>query len=441
MIYACRIKNGRVSFSNRYVDTNRLKQEKAAGHPLGLKIGDMRGLGGLVELLWHELEVKLGVYDVKDGFGTANTALIYHANKLLALHEGDLPYAVRALCNGVVETMGRVTYDGKVKHPVTAHPKVDPETGELFFFGYNVKKAPHVTYKVADPSGRILSSVEITIPRGIMMHDFAITQDYAIFLDCPMVFKPDEMVKSKTLPFVFDNTLPTCFGVLPRYAKSEDAIKWFEVPAVMMFHVANAWQQGSTVKLYSCCFDQFSLDEDAAANKAEANRAASQQRLREFTFDMDTGAVTQRVVSDAFGDFPSIPRHLAGRKTRYTYLAIMDWDEKEPVFVGVDKIDLEAKEGTSSTAGSVLYGPSITAGEAFFVPSHTDPAKCDGEDDGHLVTFTQRANDGTSEMRVYNAKTMDNQPVARVQLPIRCPSGFHCFHMTEEQFKTQASSL
>lgn len=38
MIYACRIKNGKVSFSNRYVDTNRLKQEKAAGHPLGLKV-------------------------------------------------------------------------------------------------------------------------------------------------------------------------------------------------------------------------------------------------------------------------------------------------------------------------------------------------------------------------------------------------------------------
>ena len=64
-----------------------------------------------------------------------------------------------------------------------------------------------------------------------------------------------------------------------------------------------------------------------------------------------------------------------------------------------------------------------------------------GEDDGHLVTFTVCGNDGVSEMRVYNAKTMDNQPVARVQLPIRCPSGFHCFHVSEEQFQAQASSL
>ena len=64
------------------------------------------------------------------------------------------------------------------------------------------------------------------------------------------------MVKSRTLPFVYDDQLPTRFGVLPRYAKDEDAIRWFEVPAVMMFHVANAWQEGNIVKLVSCCFDE-----------------------------------------------------------------------------------------------------------------------------------------------------------------------------------------
>lgn len=72
------------------------------------------------------------------------------------------------------------------------------------------------------------------------------------------------MVKNNTLPFVFDNQLPTRFGVLPRYAKNEDAIRWFEVPAVMMFHVANAWQEGNTIKLYSCCFDKVCVQSPSA---------------------------------------------------------------------------------------------------------------------------------------------------------------------------------
>ena len=44
-----------------------------------------------------------------------------------------LDVQVKALCDGAVETLGRVRYDGKVKHPFTAHPKVDPETGECFW--------------------------------------------------------------------------------------------------------------------------------------------------------------------------------------------------------------------------------------------------------------------------------------------------------------------
>ena len=55
---------------------------------------------------------------------------MYHAQKLLTLHEGDLPYHLRSLCNGVIETMGRVDYGGRLKRNFTAHPKVDPESGE-----------------------------------------------------------------------------------------------------------------------------------------------------------------------------------------------------------------------------------------------------------------------------------------------------------------------
>ena len=36
------------------------------------------------------------------------------------------------------------------------------------------------------------------------MHDMAITENYAIFLDLPMVFKPENLVKGG-FPIVFDS--------------------------------------------------------------------------------------------------------------------------------------------------------------------------------------------------------------------------------------------
>ena len=70
--------------------------------------------------------------------------------------------------------------------------------------------------------------------------------------------------------------------------------------------------------------------------------------------------------------------NFTGRKTRYAYLAVMEWEEDETVFVGVDKIDLESDDKSRAVVGSVVYGPCVTGGEAFFVPSHADPADCNG---------------------------------------------------------------
>lgn len=46
----------------------------------------------------------------QNGTGTGNTALATHAGRLLALHEGDLPYALRIACSGLVDTIGRASF-------------------------------------------------------------------------------------------------------------------------------------------------------------------------------------------------------------------------------------------------------------------------------------------------------------------------------------------
>ena len=48
------------------------------------------------------------------------------------------------------------------------------------------------------------------------------------------------MVKEKKLIFTFDATKKARFGVLPRYAKNDSLIKWFELPNCFIFHNGEA---------------------------------------------------------------------------------------------------------------------------------------------------------------------------------------------------------
>src|SRR5947199_10079654 len=77
---------------------------------------------------------------------------------------------------------------------MTAHPKMDPETGEMLFFGYS-PFPPHLQYHVADREGRLVRSEVIDVAWPSMMHDFAITKDHVIFILCPIGFCVENLAK------------------------------------------------------------------------------------------------------------------------------------------------------------------------------------------------------------------------------------------------------
>ncbi|KAK0573996.1 hypothetical protein LWI29_016731 [Acer saccharum] len=214
MIHGLRIKDGKATYVSRYVKTSRLKQEEFFGGSKFMKIGDLKGIFGLLMVNIQMLRTKLKVLDVTYGHGT---------DAIKVLEDGDL------------QTLGLLDYDKRLKHSFTAHPKVDPYTGEMFTFGY-AHEPPYITYRVISKDGFMHDPVPITVPAPIMMHDFAITENYAIFMDLPLYFRPKEMVKENKLIFTFDATKKARFGVLPRYAKNEAQIRWFELPNCFIFH-------------------------------------------------------------------------------------------------------------------------------------------------------------------------------------------------------------
>ncbi|PON40751.1 Carotenoid cleavage dioxygenase [Trema orientale] len=438
MIHGLRIKDGKATYVSRYIRTSRIKQEEYFGGAKFMKIGDLKGLFGLLMVNMQILRAKLKVLDLSFGNGTANTALVYHHGKLLALSEADKPYALKVLEDGDLQTLGMLDYDKRLAHSFTAHPKVDPFTGEMFTFGY-AHTPPYITYRVISKDGFMHDPVPITVPDPIMMHDFAITENYAIFMDLPLIFRPKEMVKEKKLIFSFDATRKARFGVLPRYAKDELLIKWFELPNCFIFHNANAWEEEDEVVLITCRLENPDLDMVSGAVKEKLENFSNE--LYEMRFNLKTGLASQRKLSESAVDFPRVNESYTGRKQRYVYGTRLDSIAK---VTGIVKFDLHAEPESGKTrlevGGNVqgLYdlGPGRFGSEAIFVPKV--PGITSEEDDGYLILFVHDENTGKSAVHVIDAKTMSSDPVAVVDLPHRVPYGFHAFFVTEEQLQEQA---
>ncbi|KAJ8638020.1 hypothetical protein MRB53_012287 [Persea americana] len=437
MVHGMRIKDGKATYVSRYVKTSRLKQEEYFGGAKFMKIGDLKGMFGLFMVNMQMLRAKLKVLDVSYGTGTGNTALIYHHGKLLALSEADKPYVLKVLEDGDLQTLGMLDYDKRLSHSFTAHPKVDPFTDEMFTFGYS-HTPPYVTYRVITKDGIMLDPVPITIPEPVMMHDFAITENYAIFMDLPLYFRPKEMVKGKLI-FSFDATKKARFGVLPRYAKDELQMRWFELPNCFIFHNANAWEEGDEIVLITCRLQNPDLDMVSGIVKEKLENFKNE--LYEMRFDMKTGAASQKQLSVSAVDFPRINESYTGRKQWFVYGTILN---NITNVKGIIKFDLHAEpEGGKSKLdvggniqGIFQLGPGRFGSEAIFVPRK--PGVTSEEDDGYLIFFVHDENTGKSEVNVIDAKTMSADPVAIVELPHRVPFGFHAFFVSEEQLQQQA---
>nr|QCP71052.1 9-cis-epoxy-carotenoid dioxygenase [Pohlia nutans] len=421
MLHVVRIKDGAATHSCRFTRTNRYVHEKRAGRPVFTKaLGELHGLGGLARVALFNLRGWAGTVDLAQGMGAANAGLEFFNGMLLAMSEDDMPYAVRVTDDGDVETSGRYNFEGALKRAMTAHPKIDPRTGEMHAFSCDWQKEPFLTYFRVTADGTKGAEVPITLREPNLMHDFAITENYAIFPETQMVFRLQELFNGKS-PILIDLKKVPRFGVLPRNAQSEARMRWFELPDVMCFHYVNAWEEGEDIVLVGSIntpppfiFDQ---PEDL------------QNRLCLFRLNMRTGLASKHQLSHENIDIGRCNNLYTGRKTRYAYMSISGpW----PRFSGIAKVDLDS----GRIAGWRKCAPGCFVSEPYFVPASETK-----EDDGYVVTYYQDENTGVSELLVMDAQSPTLEIVASIHLPSRVPYGFHGTFLSEDQLASQRSSL
>ena len=84
--------------------------------------------------------------------------------------------------------MGPWTFDGGLPKGMCAHPKVDPETGDLVVFRYDFAE-PYLTWAVVGRTAPWCApETPIPIDGTYMIHDCAITADHLVLFVCPFRF-------------------------------------------------------------------------------------------------------------------------------------------------------------------------------------------------------------------------------------------------------------
>jgi len=325
----------------------------------------------------------------------ANTHVVNHAGKTLALVESSLPYEI----TNDLQTVGAYDFGGKLIDSMTAHPKICPTTGELHFFGYGNIFQPHVTYHRADARGDLVINRPVDVPALTMMHDFAMTARYVVFMDLPIVFNLDAAISGSGMPYRWDDDYGARLGVLRR-DDPFGVIRWFDIDPCYVFHVANAFDSpdGNCIELQAVRYPELWRHDGGFDVEGV---------LWAWTIDLAGGTVAERQLDDRSVEFPRIDDRLAGLRARYSVSVAGDR------LVRYDLSDGSAAEHT--------FGGG-KPGEAVFVPSASGAPD---ESNGWYMTYVYDPGRDGSDLVILDASDFAGPPVGTIKLPQRVPYGFH----------------
>ena len=416
MVHGVRIRDGKAAwYRNRYVrgpqTAKALGEQPPRGRPVGIP-----GIG-------------------------ANTNVIGHAGRTVALIEGGIScYEL----TDELDTVGVCDFDGTLPGGYTAHPKRDPDTGELHAVSYAFNRGNTVQYSVIGTDGRARRTVDIEVTGSPMMHDFSLTEKHVVFYDLPVTFDarqvaagavppglrlpvrlilsaligrvriPDPITArlpmpkdaDRRMPYRWNPKYPARVGVMPRDGDNAD-IRWFDVAPCYVFHPMNAYDDGSAIVLDVVRHPKMFDTDLRGPNEGPPT-------LDRWTVDLadgNGGKLLESRFDDRGQEFPRVDERRLGKRHRFGYAVGVRAMTSDSVLLKHDLVG----GGTATRS----FGDGKQLGEFVFQSSAPDAA----EDDGVLMGFVYDSATDRSELAILDAQTLAD--VASIKLPHRVPAGFH----------------
>ena len=406
MVHIVGFRDGKAFYRNRFIRTDGLAAETEAGGPL-----------------WPGLAEPIQVAKRDEGWGartlmkdaSSTDVIVHRGTALTSFYQcGDL-YRVDPLS---AETLGKEDWNGRFPFDwgVSAHQKVDEQTGELLFFSYS-KQAPYMRYGVVSADNDLVHLTDIPLPGPRLPHDMAFTPNYVILNDFPLFWDPKLLAADIHLPG-FHRDMPSRFAVVPRRGGVKD-IRWFEADSTFVLHFTNAYEEGDEIVL-----DGYFEGDPSPVGSPEDSKWDQifrflamdrlQTTLHRWRFNLVTGQTREESLTETISEFGMINSRFAGADYRYAYSAT----GKPGWFLFDGLLKQDVKTGAEERYS---FGDGVFGSETAMAPRPGGTA----EDDGYLITLTTDMNTDASYCLVFDAARVSDGPVCKLALPERVSSGTH----------------
>ena len=408
MVHRVGIGKGHADLTTRYVRTEKFELEQRA----------RRALFGAYRNSFTDLPEVAGKNN-----NTANTSMLWHHGKLYALKESGRPYE---LDPETLATLGERDFSGQLPGKTfTAHPKIDPETGECIAFAYNSEGVASASIDLFTLSrdGQITRRERFDAPYCSMAHDFHVSRNYIAFVICPMVCDW-ERVKRGEPYWHWDNSKQTHIAVIPRDAGVK-SIRWFTCPKVaMQTHTFNAWEEGAVLHLDHFVTGSGWLSQFPDIHDPQAVEKPPFGERWSFDLSRSEDEFTINRLINHIGEMPVIdPRFLMKRARHFWFGTnnpslgpMLPIGPKGPPFTCLGHFD--------DATGSLKFfyaGQDASPEEPCFVPRLGSPV----EGDGWLLSIVGRRAENRTDLVILDALHIERGPVAIVKFPVRIHEGFH----------------
>ncbi len=343
-----------------------------------------------------------------EGFDSPNTNVFGHAGGVWAIVEAG-GYPVRL--DAELATVAHDPFGGTLHHAFSAHPHLDPATGEQHAICYHAQVQDTVWHVVVGADGRVRREEPIAVKHGPSIHDCMITSKYVVVLDLPVTFSMKALLSGHPFPYRWNPAHGARVGLLPREGRGSETI-WCDVDPCYVFHPANAYETDDGRVIFDACVHDTMFENDVLG--PSSNRTPFER----WTIDPAARRVERRVIDPAPQEFPRPNEKRLGQPYRYAYTVALP-EGGNPAFLDTPRLykhDLQA--GTRQVHD---FGEGRVAGEFVYVPR----AGATAEDDGWLMGLVIDRTSESTDLAILDAARFGAAPLARITIPHRVPPGFH----------------